>query len=138
MLMTRPTMVIRLGASHSGVLFTRKHHHGCKMGSSRLMLVTEYLWSASRRNWDAPSSFLSRLSPSTILSVHSQVYSNNIVRIAWSSCSTRENRISGKLAIPRPRHCFCSTQARYSDTEGDAHVVTNSKRLPVVLIRVRR
>lgn len=45
-----PTMVIRLGANHSGIFDTSQPHHGCNIGSSKLTFVQAYLCSDKRFN----------------------------------------------------------------------------------------
>lgn len=44
-LINNPVIVSKLGANHIGVLDTKKHHQGCKMGSRMLMFVQAYLCS---------------------------------------------------------------------------------------------
>ncbi len=43
--MNNPVIVSKFGASHRGVLDTRKHHQGCKIGSRMLIFEQEYLCS---------------------------------------------------------------------------------------------
>uniref|UniRef100_A0A182KIU7 Uncharacterized protein n=1 Tax=Anopheles christyi TaxID=43041 RepID=A0A182KIU7_9DIPT len=57
MLISRPTIVMRLGANQSGTFDTSQHHQGCRNGSIKLTLVQEYLWSYSFFSCDACSSF---------------------------------------------------------------------------------